>query len=114
MSEYSPNRWVILEITSSSGKPFYKVMGSWMGGYLEGESWRMNSGIERVKEEEDGYKVYGFSGSVYYCPKESYGLGLYSHGVLQDFITRGAGRIRMLEEDEALKIFNNMEIKNEQ
>ena len=48
MEIIEPNKWVILEIEFKSGVE-YKVFGSWTGGYLDGDSWRLNSGIEKSR-----------------------------------------------------------------
>lgn len=72
-SEYEPNtpdNWVIVEIADKD-TTFYKVLGGWSGGYLDGDRWRINSGITEVEEKEDHYLFYGQSGSVYKCWKES-------------------------------------------
>lgn len=72
-SEYEPNtpdNWVIVEIADKD-TTFYKVLGGWSGGYLDGDRWRINSGITEVEEREDHYLFYGQSGSVYKCWKES-------------------------------------------
>lgn len=58
MSEYSPDRWVIVKFKKED-KTWYKVLGSWAGGYLDGDSWRMSSGLERI-EEEGNYVFYLF------------------------------------------------------
>lgn len=73
MTEYNPDSWVVIKMTHND-KTFYKVLGGWSGGYLNGDSWRLNSGIERVELEGDVYKFDGSSGSVYSCHKENYGL----------------------------------------
>ena len=44
----TPDRWVVLKILSVSDGTFYKVLGSWYGGYANGNFWRLNSGIQRV------------------------------------------------------------------
>ena len=67
---YTPDNWVIVEITYKD-TAFYKVLAGWGGGYLDGDSWRMNSGITEVEEKEDYYLFYGQSGSVYKCWKEA-------------------------------------------
>jgi|TARA_R110000822_G_scaffold279299_2_gene401067 hypothetical protein len=67
---YRPDNWVIVEIANDDGI-FYKVLAGWSGGYLDGDSWRMNSGITEVEEKEDYYLFYGQSGSVYKCWKEA-------------------------------------------
>ena len=66
MSEYTPHSWVVLKITSSE-ETLYKVLGGWSGGYLDGDSWRMNSGITGVEKQAYLYGFYGSSGSVYWC-----------------------------------------------
>ena len=76
MTNYKPDNWVVLKIpTALQASGFiYKVLGGWSGGYLDGDSWRMNSGIARVEEDNQCYYFYGHSGSCYQCNKESYGL----------------------------------------
>jgi hypothetical protein len=73
MTEYNPDSWVVIKMTHND-KTFYKVLGGWSSSYLYGDSWRLNSGIERVELEGDVYKFDGSSGSVYSCHKENYGL----------------------------------------
>ncbi len=43
-------------------------------GYLDGESWKLNSGIKRVEETDDKYIFHGVSGSEYHCKKTYYGV----------------------------------------
>jgi hypothetical protein len=77
-----PDRWVVLKIFSSSDGTFYRVLGSWYGGYLCGDSWRLNSGIERVEKTEDAFLFYGFSGSCYECGIDNYGMHLESSAIV--------------------------------
>lgn len=82
MSEYTPDNWVVLKI--KEGKldgGFYKVLGGWSGGYLDGDSWRMNSGISEVTEDGGYLLFHGYSGSVYRCHKGGYGLRMNNAGV---------------------------------
>ena len=77
-----PGRWVVIKIENPNATdPFlrtiYKVFASWTGGYLDGDSWRMNSGIDRITEDETTVNFYGYSGSCYKCHK---GAGNYSTG----------------------------------
>jgi len=72
MSDYTPDRWVMLKITYNK-IPTYKILAGWGGGYMQGQSWRLNSGITEIKEEDDRYLFNGYSGSIYYCYKNSYG-----------------------------------------
>ena len=83
MSEYTPEYWVKIRI-DIDGKPdpLYKILGGWSGGYLDGDSWRINSGIERTMEFDDYYEYHGYSGSVYKCYKQNEGMGMPMAGVL--------------------------------
>jgi len=70
MSEYTPDVWVILKITNK-GNVHHRVFGGWYGGYLNGDSWKMNSGITRVEDKGELLDFYGESGSVYHCYKSA-------------------------------------------
>ena len=70
MTDYTPDRWVIAKITTKEDEPLYKVFGTWIGGYLDGDRWRMNSGISEVKSNGEYFEFYGYSGSMYRCHKD--------------------------------------------
>jgi len=76
MSEYIPDNWVVLKITYERETPLYKVLAGWSGGYLYGDSWRMNSGITEMKQDGDYYEFYGSSGSCYRCHKKGYRISM--------------------------------------
>ena len=78
---YIPDRWLIVKINDD----LYKVFATWVGGYLQSDSWKMNSGIARVDEDDEYYNFYGYSGSVYSCRKTSYGSTGYGYDVLSHF-----------------------------
>lgn len=69
---YRPDNWVVIKINGKD--PHYRVLAGWSGGYLGGDSWRMNSGIVDVFEASIYYAFYGASGSSYTCHKNGYGL----------------------------------------
>ena len=75
---YKPDSWVVLQVPGG-----YKVLGGWSGGYLDGDSWRMNSGIVSVKFEGDHYVFYGYTGSKYRCHKDTYGLKMSTAGIYE-------------------------------
>ena len=101
MSTYNPDRWMVVSITHNS-KTHYRVFGVWGGGYLNGDSWKLNSGITKATLVDDEYHFEGSSGSVYVCRKNSYGSSGYGWGLLnsmiEDAIKQGA-LIQILEED---------------
>ena len=79
----TPDKWVILKL---GDEPIYKVFATWMGGYLGGDAWKINSGITKIEEEGDFYLFHGYSGSVYKCRKEAYGTSGYSQGILKNIL----------------------------
>ena len=86
---YQPDGWVVVKVVNPK-QTFYRVFGSWRGGYLHGDSWRMNSGITKCYKENDCYCFEGASGSVYRCHKESYDrLGAYNSSVLGSYMRQG-------------------------
>ena len=87
MSDYSPDRWVIVKITTPK-ELLYKVFATWGAGYGGSDSWKMNSGITRASLVDDRWEFDGYSGSVYSCHKESYGVSGYNGNVLQNFINK--------------------------
>lgn len=81
---YTPDEWILIKIGGPT--PHYKVFGSWRGGYLSGDSWRMNSGVTSVEEKKDHYLFHGKSGSVYKCYKAYYGVSSpYNNSVLGSY-----------------------------
>jgi len=100
--DYSPDSWVVLKIKPGKGAfPFYKVLAGWSGGYLSGDSWRMNSGITLTFDHEDEVHFYGESGSVYRCPKGAYGLRMSTAGIYNQLIEKQefGGQIQLMPED---------------
>jgi len=80
--ETKPDQWCIIRIFDS----VYKVFGSWSGGYLDGDSWKLNSGIDRIEEDGDYWLFYGYSGSCYRCHKKTYGISSpYNGAILKSF-----------------------------
>lgn len=82
----NPENFVIIKITHE-GNSHYRVFGSWRGGYLDGDRWKMNSGISEIDEDDENYFFIGYSGSVYKCKKNRYGIATsYCEGVLNNMI----------------------------
>jgi hypothetical protein len=82
----TPDYWVILKLTVED-KTYYKVFASFVGGYLDGDRWRMNSGVVSVTESDDSYSFAGASGSVYSCRKGKYRTTAYTQQILEGFIS---------------------------
>ena len=104
MSEqnYFPDNWVVIKIKEGKlDRGFYKVLAGWSGGYLSGDSWRMNSGITKVTEEGDHLKFWGASGSCYVCHKKGYCLTMANSGVYNQLKKNEGfeGQITLMPED---------------
>ena len=83
----TPDKWVVVKIDNKLDTPFYKVFATWAGGYLDGDRWKLNSGIKSVESDDDYYYFIGHSGSCYKCHKKGYGTATsYGEGVLMDMI----------------------------
>ena len=95
---YRTDNWVVIKIDDGND-PHYRVLAGWSGGYLEGDSWRMNSGITKVEEDEAFYYFYGASGSRYRCCKESYRLRMNNAHILYQLQQIHGYKVEMVPED---------------
>lgn len=94
-----PDKWTIVKLPDNNG---YKVLAQWSGGYTQGDSWKLNSGIVKVTTETNMvgdrenryYLFHGYSKSVYKCNKEMYGVtSALALGVLQKLIDNGCEQV---------------------
>ena len=102
MSEYNPDKWMVIKITGKDLPPVHKVFACWTGGYLDGDSWKLNSGITKVTDKNDYFFFDGYSGSTYACRKGMYGATGYGYGVLKnliDKIEQADGTVEILSEN---------------
>lgn len=81
---YTPDRWVVLEINNGT-EVIRKVFAGWYGGYLDGDSWKLNSGNVKEEEFERSWEFTGYSGSIYICYKAAYGMSGYMQSVLSSW-----------------------------
>ena len=84
MSEYTPDKWVVIEIAMDN-TTVQRILSSWYGGWAGSDSWRLSSGITEVEELEDSYIIKNESGSVYTCFKGRYGMSVYAMSILESF-----------------------------
>jgi dihydrodipicolinate synthase/N-acetylneuraminate lyase len=70
----TPDRWIVVTLRDpTTEQTIDKVLAGWYGGYLNGDSWKLNSGISKVEETENYFLFHGYSKSVYKCYKNRYG-----------------------------------------
>lgn len=80
-----PDRWVVLEIDTGE-ETVKRILSGWLGGYLDGDSWRYSS---RIVEESSNNTHYTFttnSGSVYHCRCSAEGLTSSTSSVYNNII----------------------------
>jgi len=86
----TPDRWIVVKMCRA-GDVYHKIFCSWAGGYLDGDRWKMNSGISLVEDDDDYYYFHGHSGSCYKCHKKCYGvMTSYSQSILDNLIDKAS------------------------
>ena len=101
MREYNPDTWVVLKFTTPE-YTIHKVLAGFYGGYTQGDSWKLNSGITKVEQDGDFYLFYGSSGSVYRCHKNNYRTSGITARVLDSLeyqINHTENKVDVLPED---------------
>lgn len=102
---YTPEEWVVVKINVNI--PHYRVFGSWRGGYTNGDSWRMNSGIVSVEFDGDCYIFKGHSESTYICHKSAYGIrSPYNNSVLASYKSKLQDDFNILKKMPSIKSMN--------
>lgn len=94
---YFPDNWVIIKIKGDD--PHYRVLAGWSGGYVTGNSWRLNSGITRVEEDKHHFYFYGSSSSCYKCDKGSYCLRMNNAGAWARLQELHGDKVELMPED---------------
>jgi hypothetical protein len=97
MTEYTCDNWVVIKMKGDD--PHYRLLVGTSGGYLDGDSWRMNSGITRVEDDGDYYNFYGSSGSCYSCHNESYMLRMNNAHIWTRLQELHGDKVEMMPED---------------
>lgn len=98
MGEYTPDNWVVLKFDGDD--PHYRVLGGLSGGYLTGDSWRLNSGIVKAVFDGDYWRFYGSSGSCYKCYVDSYRLKMNNAHVYNQLKEKYGDKVTLLQDQE--------------
>ena len=102
MSDYTPDRWMVLSIQTER-EVIYTVFASWSSGGMMGtDSWKLNSGITRAVLSDNYWEFDGSSGSVYRCHKDYYGTNGYGQAVLNNLLSQARTqgiKIEILDRD---------------
>lgn len=94
---YTCDNWVVIFFNGDD--PHYRVLVGTSGGYLDGDSWRMNSGIVRVEDADDFLLFYGSSGSRYRCHKRAYCLRKNNGGIWAELQELHGDKVKLMPED---------------
>lgn len=96
---YEPDKWVMVKITSKEHGVIYKVMASWYGGFAGSNSWKLSSGTIKAEfdTEFNRYHFHQVTDSVYSCHKNTYGMSMYTQGILSTWQESLEGTDRTIE-----------------
>jgi hypothetical protein len=86
---YEPDGWVIVKFMPVDAPTFYKIFGTWRGGYLDGDTWRMSSGSFSPQDAELHEGVITWpqtSGSIYKLRVEDENCTTFYTGCVLDNI----------------------------
>lgn len=97
---HEPYDWVVLRIESEDSV-IYKVLAGFPGGYLDGDYWRLNSGITDVELGDNGIVYfYGNSGSCYKVNEANYHLSMRTLPIYTQMSAENTGyKVTMLDKD---------------
>lgn len=98
MNTYTPNTWSILLFDSPTYGKIHKVFAWWRGGYTQGDSWKLSSGMKDLVDEGGFYSSMQESGSIYKLYKKQEALSTYQIGIL------GGWKVQMEEQGGSVVI----------
>jgi hypothetical protein len=81
----TPDRWQVV-LLRGKDTSIKKVFAGWYGGYANGDSWKLSSGIIGTKEFEDRYEFLNHSGSLYICYKQNQGMSSYMGSIMNGWV----------------------------
>jgi hypothetical protein len=82
---------VLVRLESKEFGVVDKILASFYGGYTQGNSWKLSSGIISVEYADGVYTIPQTSGSTYICYENSERLAGMAKGVYNDFLRQLEG-----------------------
>ena len=83
--DYVPDCWVVLELGNAS-QTIRKVFAGWYGGFTQGDSWKLSSGIVEAQEFDNRWEFKNHSGSLYVCYKAANRMSGYMTGIYNNWL----------------------------
>ena len=116
MNTYSPDRWVLVGITSKEHATIQKILAGWYGGFAVSDSWKLSLGNVNFIDKGEYYESLQESGSTYKLYKASEGFtgltaGMFKHWGL--LLEEEGCRIQQVDVKSAVKMINVKEKSNE-
>lgn len=111
MTTYTPDRWVLLKITTPA-EVLYKVLASWYGGYAGSDSWKLSSGTVSLKEDAHVLELLQYSGSSYICYKNSYGMSSYARSILANWQSTLDPKLGKLKYSQKILILRHLPLSD--
>lgn len=102
---YETYNWVAILIedkTKPEEKPFVKILAQIDIGM---NGWRINSGVDKVEEDENEYRFIGSSGSIYACSKNEEGLSRTTSPIFSNMTAK------IVDENIVCEIISGSEVK---
>jgi hypothetical protein len=107
--EYYPDVWVVVKVIPESDPVVYRILAGWFGGFTQGDSWKINSGIVGYSVEENHIRFKGYSGSDYVCHKNCERTTSMTHHIFLHYakeLQTINATMEMLTFEEFVKEFN--------
>lgn len=88
---YNPDGFTIIHIKQGETE-FYKIFGSWAGGFSDGDHWRLSSGFNSLDDSQYNPETHRItipqlSGSVYHISDLSqHRHTVYNSGILKNIL----------------------------
>jgi hypothetical protein len=90
-NKYTPDRWMLISMKRPEGA-ITKILSGWYGGYLNGDSWRLSSGVTKIEDKDDHYLIHNHSGSVYTCYKQVEGFSSLTSSIYHSLLSQAMAR----------------------
>ena len=100
MRTHKPDAWKLLKMPDGH----VRICAGWSGGYLDGDRWRLSSGIKEVQEKEDCYIFHMHSGSSYRGHEDDETVRMANAGIYE--MNKEAGAVD-ISVDELRNILHN-------
>jgi|GEM_PF-1122445 hypothetical protein len=103
----TPDNWLGLHLKKDN-IDIVKLFSTFYGGYLDGDSWRLNSGCKNIKkypDNKDKFLITGYSGTQYNIFKKNIGTSSYTSTILNEIIEKSKSEnIEVFIIDDILKL----------